>query len=147
MVNGVMVTEKVSPLWGYKMVAPDGDITHVTLSSGFTIRGLIGNEHGSRKIAEKLKAGFLRFSECPVATGAVPRAEFGQPCEGKFSDEKCCPHLDKIIKDRRDAYRKTSEEYGHKFATQQERLIKLMEQQAAERVAEKPTGGKGRIGG
>ena len=66
--DGVMVTEKLSPLWGIKMVSPQGDIATVTLSSGYTIRGFKGNEHGVQKYDDKLKAGFLPFKECPLAT-------------------------------------------------------------------------------
>jgi hypothetical protein len=151
MVNGVPVTEKVSPLWGYKMVAPDGDVTFVTLSTGFTIRGLKGNDHGFQKLAEKEKAGFWKFSECPVATRKLSVAEAGSPaCEGEFSDEKCCPHMTKVINDRRAAYRATQVDYAKNFETQTDRLLAHIQKQASDSVAERPgsqPGKKAPIGG
>lgn len=148
MVAGVPVTEKVSPLWGYKMVAPDGDVVHVTLSTGYTIRGLKGNDHGYQKLAEKEKAGFWRYNECPVAAKKMTREEAGGPaCDGTFTDDACCPHMVKVIRDRKAAYRVTQVEYGKNFATQTDRLIAHIERQAESSVTERPQSGKGKIGG
>lgn len=147
--SGVPITEKLSPLWGMKLVAPDGDIATITLSSGFTIRGFKGNDHGVQKLDEKLKAGFLVFAECPVATGRVQGAADDKPCSDKFSDAKCCPHMDKIISERREVHRLAQIEYGKNFATQAERMIAIIEKQAAASIAERPAapGTKNRIGG
>lgn len=141
--NGVMVTEKLSPLWGKKMVHPDGDVTVVTLSTGYTIRGLKNNSHGLQKLEEKLKQGFLVFSECPVATRRV--SDMGEPCKGTFSDEECCPHIKKIIQDRRAHHRAGQLEYGKSFASQTDRLIDFVQKQASD-VVER-TEKKARIGG
>lgn len=149
--NGVMITEKLSPLWGKKMVAPDGDIVTVTLASGYTTRSLKNNDHGIQKLEEKLKAGFLMFAECPVATKRIAKqGPDDKACDGEFSDNKCCPHLDKVIADRRAAHRQAQAEYGRSFETQTDRLLAHVQRQAEASVAERPGGSPGKkapIGG
>lgn len=133
--DGVMITEKLCPIpFNKKFVAPDGDIVVVPLANGFTIRGFKGNDYGVQIMEEKLKAGFLPYNECPLMTKRVPRKHGETPCEGEFSNEKCCPHLDAVMKARRDDHRIKQLEYGKNFSTNQERMIALLESQA-ERMA------------
>jgi hypothetical protein len=145
--DGVMVTEKVTSLWGMKMVDPAGDVTFVTLATGFTIRGFRGNDYGVQRYEDKLKAGFLPFKECPLVAKRIPRGQGDVPCEGEFSDAKCCPHMDKVIQARREQHRKKQNEYGRNFATNQERIITLLEKQAEQSVAERPGAPNGKKGG
>ena len=153
--DGVMVTEKLCPIpFSRKVVAPDGDVTTVALANGFTIRGFKGNDYGTQIWPEKLKAGFIPFDECPYAKGHLRAPDGESPCKGsdglgKFSNEKCCPHVDKIIVARREEHRAAQLEYGKNFATQQDRMIALLEKQAAGMLQPERTmpGGKGRIPG
>lgn len=150
--SGVMVTEKLAPLWGVKMVAPDGDVATVTFSTGFTIRGLKGsNEHGVQKHEDKLKAGFVPFAECPLILKRIPKLPGEQPCDGEFSDSKCCPHIERLIAERRAAHRTGQLEYGKNFESQTDRLLAHIQKQAQDSVAERPaaspSGKGGRIGG
>lgn len=157
--DGVMVTEKVSPIpFSRKMVAPDGDVVFVSLANGFTIRGFKGNDYGRQIWEEKLKAGFLPFDECPFTGESfkkhyVKAGKDDAPCKGQngvggFSNEECCPHLNKIIASRKDEHRRAQLEYGSNFATQQDRMIALLEKQTA-RLAqpEVAVSGKGRVPG
>lgn len=150
--DGVMVTEKSNPIpFNRKMVDPQGGPTFVDFANGFTVRSFKGNDYGVQKWEQKLKAGFLPFDECPVAKGYV-RVAGEAPCKGsdgrgQFSNDECCPHLTAIMQSRKEAYRQTQVEYGRNFATNQDRIIKLMEDQAerAAREAEvKATGPKGK---
>ncbi len=141
--DGVVTTMKVSPLWGTKMVSPDGDVVHVTLSTGYTIRGFRNNPHAQQKLDEKLKAGFLPFAECPVATRRIP----GEPCTGQFSEEKCCPHMDSVIAERRKAYGATQTDYLKNFATQTDKLLEFVKSRAVESAVADRQEKKGRIPG
>ena len=147
--DGLMVTEKLCPIpFAKKFIAPDGSAVTIPLANGFTIRGFKGNDYGVQIMEEKVEAGFLPYDECPLATKRVPRAQGETPCEGEFSDEKCCPHLEKIAANRQQAHRAQQQEYGKNFATNQDRLIKLMEAQAEKMaVAEKQSAGKRGIPG
>ena len=152
--DGVMVTEKLSPIpFSRKMVAPDGDVVAVALANGFTIRGFKGNDYGVQIWAEKLAAGFIPFDECPYAKGHLKRGDGDEPCKGgdglgKFTNDKCCPHVDKVIQARRAEHRAAQMEYDKNFHTQQDRLIAALEKQAAGMLgAERPVQGKGRMPG
>jgi hypothetical protein len=155
--NGVMVTEKVNPIpFNQKMVSPDGDVVSVSLANGFTIRGFKGNDYGVQKLEEKLAAGFLPYSECPLATGRVPVAKGAKPCrdeEGrpaKFSDAKCCPHMDAIMQERREHYRSEKAPMYKAHESSADRLIQAMEAQmkkAQEAVTEVQVSGKKGLSG
>lgn len=143
--DGVMVTEKLSPIpFNRKFVAPDGDVVVVGLATGFTIRSFRGNDYGVQLLEEKLNAGFIPYAECPLTTKRIPRAPGDVPCEGEFSDKKCCPHVERVIAARRESYRKANAEYGRNFATNQDRIIALLEKQAEASVAERPAATPGK---
>jgi hypothetical protein len=146
--DGVMVTEKLCPIpFNIKMVAPDGDVVVIGLATGFTIRGFRGNDYGVQLLEDKKKAGFLPFKECPLLTRSFPRAAADVACEGEFTDDKCCPHINKVIAARREEYRKKQNEYGRNFATNQDRIIALLEKQAESTVSERPGAPPGKKGG
>lgn len=148
--DGVMVTEKVCPIpFNRKFVALDGDVVTIPLANGFTVRGFKGNDYGVQVMEEKLKSGFLPYDECPLATKRVPRGPGETPCESDFTNEKCCPHLERVIKARRDDHRAKQLEYGKNFTTNHERMVALLEAQA-ERMAKaevQVSGKKGLSGG
>ena len=139
--DGVSVTEKVCPIpFSRRFIAPDGDNVVVPLANGYTIRGFKGNDYGVQKLEDKLKAGFLPWDECPVATGRVPRS-VGDPClddrgmPRKFSDSgEPCPHLLKVAMAMREEHRKGQAEYAKRFQTQQDRMLAALEAQT-ERMA------------
>ncbi len=153
--DGVMVTEKRCPIpFNRKMVDPQGGPTTVDLANGFTVRSFKGNDYGVQKWEQKLKAGFLPFDECPVAKGYVKAAPGDVPCKGsdgrgQFSNDECCPHLTAIMLARKEEYRREQTEYGRNFATNQDRIIALMEAQAerAAREAEVKVASKKGIAG
>lgn len=142
--DGVMITEKLSPIpFNRKMVSPDGDVVVIGLATGFTIRSFKGNDYGVQLWEEKLKAGFIPFDECPVAKGHVQMSGEagckGSDGRGQFSNQECCPHLNVIITNRREAHRKTQKEYGQNFLTNQDKLIAHLEAQAERMaIAERP---------
>ena len=119
--DGIKVTEKLNPMRvNRKMVHPDGDVVTVSLATGWTIQktapgygmnAFRNNPYGSQILVEKIADGFLPFDECPVAQGYIPKRDGDKPCEGKFSDEKCCPHIDRVMQKRREAHRKEQEGY------------------------------------
>lgn len=151
--DGVVITEKACPIpFNRKMVSPAGDVIRVALANGFTIRSFKGNDYGVQVLEAKLKAGFIPFNECPIAKGYIPvgseTACRGSDGRGQFTDEECCPHVTSIIKARRDEHRQKQLEYGRNFATNQDRLIALMEANAerdskAERQVTKKAGPAG----
>lgn len=152
--DGVMVTEKLCPIpFSRKMVSPAGDVVTLPLANGFTIRGFKGNDYGVQIWEEKLKAGFIPFDECPVAKGHVKVSNEpacrGSDGRGQFSKDECCPHMTTIIAARKADYRTKQQDYDRNFATNQDRMIQLMEaREAREAAAEvKVAGKKGLSGG
>ncbi len=134
--GGVMITEKRCPIpFNRKMVSPAGDVITLALANGFTIRSFKGNDYGVQILEDKLKAGFIPFNECPVAKGrdigpTETAACKGSDGRGQFSDDTCCPHVTAVILARKEAHRQAQTEYGRNFATNQDRLIALMEANA-----------------
>lgn len=151
--DGVMVTEKSCPIpFNRKFVAPDGDIVTVPLANGFTIRGFKGNDYGVQIHAEKLKAGFIPYDECPLAKGHIKQngeaACKGTDGLGKLSNDECCPHVTKIALARKAEHRAAQLEYGKNFATQQDKMIALLEKQAEVMAQpERQSSGKARVPG
>lgn len=142
--DGVPLVEKLNPIpFSRKVVSPDGDVVMLSLANGFTIRGFKGNDYGVQKWEEKLAAGFLPYDECPVATGRIPG---DSPCKGKFSNDECCPHMEKVMEARRAVHRKEQQERDRKSATNQDRMLSLLEKQAHLNIAPEGTkrGGPGR---
>ncbi len=145
--DGIRVTEKLNPMRvNRKMVHPDGDVVVISLATGWAIDRLgPKNPYGLQIQEEKLatKRGFLPFDECPVATGRVPAREGDEPCKGKFSDAKCCPHLDRIMQKRREAHRKQQESYRRSSMSPQAKIAESISMQAAGAAVPDSAKGKG----
>lgn len=147
--DGIVVTEKLCPIpFSMKFIAPDGAAVTIPMANGFTIRGWKGNDYGVQLKEEKLEQGFLPYDECPLAMRRVERRQGDTPCDGTFSNEKCCPHLERIAAARQEEHRKQQNEYGKNFATQQDRMIRLLEAQTEKLgAAERNSSGKKGIPG
>jgi hypothetical protein len=121
--------EKLCPIpLNRKMLDPDGNVVTVALANGYAIKRM--DAYGHRILAEKLKAGFLPYDECPVATGRVkhdPKKD--APCEGKFSKDKACKHIEQILKVRRTAKQKLEAEIQRAYSTNQDKMIALLLEQ------------------
>ena len=124
--DGTFREEKLNPIPNNKkMVDPDGNVISVSLATGFTIRK--ANEYGTQILREKLEKGFIPYDECPVATGRVKfDAKKDSACEGKFSRDHACRHVEQIIKTRRAIKQKKEAELKLQYATQQDKMIELL---------------------
>lgn len=148
--DGIVVTEKLCPIpFSKKFIAPDGSAVTIPMATGFTIRGWKGNDYGVQLMEEKLEQGFLPYDECPLATKRVERRQGDTPCDGAFSNEKCCPHLERIALARQEEHRKMQTEYGRNFSTQHDRMLRLLEAQTEKLGKEEraASGKKGISGG
>ncbi len=136
--DGLIITEKLNPMRvKRKMVHPDGDVVEVGLATGWTIRptgkgygldAFKNNPYGAQLLVEKMEDGFLPFAECPVAKGYVPRREGDKACEGTFSDEKCCPHIDRIMQKRREVHRGQQEAIRQAHMSTDKQLLEITKQ-------------------
>jgi hypothetical protein len=132
--DGLVVEEKINPMPCHKkMIDPNGHVSQVSLASGYTIRGLgTHNPYGVQALAEKLKGGWLPYDQCPVKEGYM-KAGKGEkalkPCEGKFSRDECCPHIEQAIKARRAAYNKKQQAFKRQMQTNPDRMLELLEKQ------------------
>lgn len=136
--DGVIVTEKLNPMRvNRKMVHPDGDVVVISLATGWEIQrkapgygmsAFRGNPYGAQLIVEKMEAGFLPFDECPLETKAIKPKQGEKPCTEKFSDEKCCPHLERVMQARRAAHRKQQEANRRSSMKSDERLLEFFKQ-------------------
>jgi len=131
--DGVVRVEKLNPIpLNRKFVDPDGNVVRVSLANGYTIRGgpeqhWRDNPYGAHIWAEKLKAGFIVYAECPLAAGTVPTKKGEHPCEGEFDEDHCCPHVEAIIKRRRAEKQKKVAQIEASFASNQDRMVKAFE--------------------
>jgi len=132
--DGVPVKEKLSPIpYNRKVVDPAGNVVTLNLATGYTIRAK-NNPYGIQIMAEKLKAGFLPYDECPVATGRIKPGPKQAACTETFSKEKCCPHLADVIKARQAAHKKKQDEFMQSFKTNNERMLEVFEEQMRQNV-------------
>jgi hypothetical protein len=142
--DGTVVVEKLNPMrLKRKAVDPAGWIVEVSLANGWqhiTPR----SEYAVTTWEGKTKKGWLPYNECPLANGMVPTAKGEKACTGKFTDEACCPHMEKIIRAREAVHRKKQDEFAAQMDTRQDRMVKLLEAQAtaALNAAEANTDGK-----
>ena len=145
--DGVAREEKLNPIpFSRKMVDPDGNVITLSLATGFTIRSFKSNDYGVQIMDEKLKKGFIPYDECPVAKGHLPVGDGkDKPCAGddgkgghwnsrgpgvgNWSRDKCCHHVEKVIKARRAVKQAKEAAIAKQFATRQDRMIDLLEQQ------------------
>jgi hypothetical protein len=90
--EGVIREEKV-PATPHtrKMVTPQGNVVRVPLATGRTIGDEVANLYKAQKLPEKLKKGFLLYSECPYANGSM---EGQKPCKGIHPMEQQVANLD-----------------------------------------------------
>jgi hypothetical protein len=135
MPDGTIREEKLNPMPCHKKMSDgNGHVFQVSLATGFTIRGLgTHNPYGVEKLREKLAAGWLPYDQCPVKEGYMPAdGKSDKPCEGTFSREKCCPHIEKAITARRTAYEKKQKAYARKASSNQERMLEILEKQTEE---------------
>ena len=141
--DGSVRTEKLPTMFNKKMVDPNGHVVRVALSNGATIKG-IGphNTYGMLKLAEKRRKGFILYDRCPYGpNGDLAATEHSEkPCKGKFSEEKCCPHVQQIIETRRRDYVKKRRRFTAKTESAMERMIKNINEKLA--TPEVPTDGK-----
>lgn len=153
--DGVLIVEKVNPMQvNRKMVHPDGDVVEVSLATGWTVKktapgyGLSAfrnNPYGAQILVEKLEDGFLPFDECPVGKGykGFPGGKDDKPCDGAFSDEKCCPHIDRVMQKRREAHRKLQEGYRQASQTTDKQLVEAIKMHLAGSPVPEAARGKG----
>lgn len=146
--DGVVREEKLNPIpFARKMVDLDGNVVTVSLATGFTIRGFKGNDYGVQVLEEKLAKGFIPYDECPIAKGHLPVASGSKdkPCPGddgkgghwnargagpgNWSRDKCCEHVERVIRARRAAKQAKEAELAKQYATKQDRMIALLEKQ------------------
>lgn len=134
--DGLVREEKLCSIpFNEKMVDADGNVVTVALATGYTIRGFgPQNPYGVQKRPEKLKKGFLPYSECPVAKGHVKLDGRSKACEGedgrgKMKAGTCCKHIEEIIARRREQARKREDHVRERFATQSDRIIEVLRQQ------------------
>jgi hypothetical protein len=131
------------------MVNPAGDVVRVSLATGFTVRSgpkqlWEGNPYGAHIWRTKLEKGFIPYNACPVrerVPGFTPGKD-DKPCEGKFDEEHCCEHVDRIIKARKAAKRKQVDEFAKAFATNQDRMVEQFGKVAEAMVAAAPASKK-----
>ncbi len=141
---GIPIVEKVNPIpLHMKMVNPAGMLVQVSLASGFTIRGgrkqhWRDNPYGAQKWQEKIEQGFLPYALCPLKHDWVPaRDKNDKPCGGEFSEQKCCPHIERIIEMRKEKQRRHSEEYARHFQSNEDRMVEAM-RDAVHQIAARP---------
>lgn len=142
--DGVRVKVKMNPnRLVRRMVHPDGSTYELSLSTGWQINKLHSeeNKYGMSKLAEKLRKGHLPYDECPVATGRVPAAKGDKPCPGKFDNDHCCPHIEQIMEARTAAHTRKQDEFAQSMQTSQDRMLKLLENQARAAASAPPEQG------
>lgn len=142
------VTEKVPPTaYTRKFVSPNGNVSRIVLATGRTLGGEMDNGYGNIKRAEKLKAGWLPYSHCPITKGYI-RAKGETPCDGPDPDhpgdfsrripnsayglleDECCPHIEQIIVLRRQEHNERQNEYASQFTGSTDKLVKILEANA-----------------
>ena len=133
--DGTVLVEKVNPMrLKRKAVDPAGFISEISLANGWQQTNP-RSEYATSTWDGKLKRGWLPYNECPAANGLLPLAKGDKPCTGKFTDEECCPHMDKVIEARKAAHKKKQDEFANSMSTNQDRIIKLAEKQAELAIA------------
>jgi hypothetical protein len=149
MPDGTVRIEKLPPIdCNMKMVDPNGHVVRVVLANGQQIKKLgPNNPYGQLKLKEKLGKGFLPYKKCPYAQGGqlAGTEHEEKPCKGTFTEEKCCPHISRIIKARRADYVKARSRFTVKTEGQMERLLKALEKRASDATPEKDGDGKLRL--
>ena len=128
MPDGRVRTEKLNPMrCKAKMVDRDGNVVWVSLATGWSIEKIgPANPYGMVMWQDKLKAGWIPYNKCPVAEGYIKGEKGDKPCEDKFSNDQCCPHVEAIIKARREDHRRKADRFNRKSETQMDRLIKSL---------------------
>jgi hypothetical protein len=142
--DGTVLIEKLNPMrLKRKAVDQSGFISEISLANGWQQTNP-RSDYALSTWDEKLKRGWLPYNECPIANGMLPAAKGDKACTGKFTDDECCPHMDKVIKARQAAHAKKQEEFASSMSTNQDRMIKVLEKQAelAVATAEASTNGK-----
>lgn len=89
-----------------KMVDPQGNVSVVPLANGFAPTTLAKSPYGMQILAQKMRKGWLPFSECPYAKGHLPVSKSAKPCAGDdgrggFKRDTCCEHVTAVINARR----------------------------------------------
>ena len=148
-----VVVEKIPATpYNRKFVRPDGNVVRLVLATGRTIRGPENNPYGNMKRRQKIDAGWLPFSHCPITMGYVKVA--GElPCQGPdvnrpgdFSvpdpqrpwvlrEEECCKHVQQAIDERRADHREKQNEMQEKFRNSTDRLVELLRKNAEDEAA------------
>jgi len=130
MPDGTMRVEKLCPIPNnVKMVSPDGNVVCLPLANNWVDRSP-NSEYAQLQLAIKTKAGFIRYDQCPIATGVLPPGKNDKACTGKFSRDECCPHVEKVIAARRAVKQKANAKFAASMETAQDKLIKLAAAQA-----------------
>lgn len=126
--DGTVRVEKLNPMLHIKMVNPDGAIVQVSLANGF---GLGMGVYGEKVLAEKYKAGFIRFDKCPHDDhrNVIPKG-VETTCEGEFSKDKSCPHVKQIIAARRAIKKAKNDKFADRCKTDAAALVDYLKAQA-----------------
>lgn len=133
--DGTILTEKLNPMrLKRKAVDKAGFVSEISLATGWQHTNP-RSDYALSTWDEKLKRDWLPYNECPVANGLLPAAKGDKACTGKFSDEKCCPHMDVVIAARQKAHKAKQDEFAANMETNQDRMIKVLEAQAMAAVA------------
>lgn len=154
--GGIRATEQL-PNGPYRaFVTPAGHVINMSLTSGASNLQVNAAEAQGR-VQRKLRAGFLPYEECPMATQRMPsdliERKGGRvsdsPCkewidESGFSKPRsrhdCCPHLQRVIDYRRARHEELGEKHAERFKTNPEKMLEVLMQRELRDAAgtEKP---------
>ncbi len=128
--DGTTRVEKLCPIpINIKMVDADGNVVTVPLANGHQRRNdpnVVA--YGNYISAEKLKAGFIPFHECPILTGRVTPVEGDVACR-EIPKGQSCKHVKAIIKSRRNAKKTKNDKYAARLSSSDEALKKAVQEQ------------------
>ena len=115
--DGTVLIEKLNPMrLKRKAVDVAGFISEISLANGWQQTNPRA-EYATSTWDSKVRKGWLPYNECPIANGLLPAAKGDKACNEKFSDEKCCPHMDRVIIARQAAHAKKQEEFARSMST------------------------------
>jgi len=125
--DGTVTVEKLNPMRDKrKVVDPAGFVHEVSLATAYGVHPA-ENQYKAQEWARLIGEGYLPYNECPVATGRIPAAKGDKACEGKFDDEHCCPHLQRVIDARKKQHTEHEQEFASSMSTNQDKMIAAFE--------------------
>jgi hypothetical protein len=139
MPDGTVRTEKLCPIpCNIKMVDAQGNVVTVPLANNWVDRNP-NAEYGQFALQQALKAGFIPYAECPVATGRLPpdpNDKKDKACTGKFTKDKCCHHVEKVIRARRKVQYDKTMKFQRAMETNQDKMVRQYQEQLAGKSAD-----------